>query len=416
VRDRQSLFSDGDLHSALEGHRKQTMAKVDELPQGQFVASDDATVTAHVMSVMNIEPIAIYEDRAEMTQNETTMDVSDWYAQRGFPGGNTRVPAIRVVVTIPFTGDADLFKLRPQQYTLSDYCAEVRPGSASRPGQLAITIEYPAKTDPKEFKEELDRTLSGIRSHIAVQKNQIEQFLAQLPDAIKEAINRRRKRLEQHDKIRNIINIPMPTKPGAVEPLDIKRNLVVPLSPAASPSKDYQIDDATFEHILKVIRHEGATMETARETFFKLGEEELRDMLLAHLNGHYQGGAKGEAFRGTGKTDISIERENRAAFVAECKLWKGGKQLSEALDQLLGYLTWRDGKTALVLFNKDAAGFAEIQAKLPDAIKSHPRHVAPIAGAPAGEWRFRFKSKEDDARLVTVHVFLFSLFVSKDRR
>lgn len=37
-------------------------------------------------------------------------------------------------------------------------------------------------------------------------------------------------------------------------------------------------------------------------------------------------------------------------FVAECEVWKGQKKLIEAIDQLLGYLTHRDSKTALIFF------------------------------------------------------------------
>ena len=37
----------------------------------------------------------------------------------------------------------------------------------------------------------------------------------------------------------------------------------------------------------------------------------------------FDGRAVGEAFRHKGKTDICVEHENRAAFVAECKMWTG---------------------------------------------------------------------------------------------
>lgn len=87
-------------------------------------------------------------------------------------------------------------------------------------------------------------------------------------------------------------------------------------------------------------------------------EEDLRNTLLAMLNATYKGNATGETFRRKGKTDICIEMENRAAFVAECKIWKGAKALTNAVRQLNGYLTWRDCKTALIVFvrQKDYLG------------------------------------------------------------
>ena len=131
---------------------------------------------------------------------------------------------------------------------------------------------------------------------------------------------------------------------------------------------------------------------------------------MAHLNGHYKGGVTGETFRGEGKTDIRIEFENRAAFVAECKLWRGPKELIEAIDQMLGYLTWRDYKCALVVFNKDNAGFTEIEGKIPGLVESHKNFHTKAVGQPSGEWRFVLNSKDDEARHITMQIFIFNLY------
>ena len=48
--------------------------------------------------------------------------------------------------------------------------------------------------------------------------------------------------------------------------------------------------------------------------------------------------------------DFNLLRQN--VFIAECKFWKGPKAFSEAIDQLLGYATWRDTKTAILVFNR----------------------------------------------------------------
>ena len=60
------------------------------------------------------------------------------------------------------------------------------------------------------------------------------------------------------------------------------------------------------------------------------------------------------------KRTSSSPEGDRAAFVAECKIWHGAKKLVESLDQLVRYLTWRDCKAALVIFNMNTAGFAEL--------------------------------------------------------
>ena len=212
------------------------------------------------------------------------------------------------------------------------------------------------------------------------------------------------------------LNIPLKKHPGApdVEELPIRRKLIRPLPPAPSAPPEPAISDVDYEHILKVIRHEGRTWETSPTTYAKHDEEELRDFILAHLNTHYEGDATGETFRNNGKTDIRIEDQNRAAFVGECKVWRGAAELSKALDQLLGYLTWRDCKAALIVFNKNVAGFKELQVKAPETLRQHQNFLKEIKSSNAGEWRFQFRSADDPDRTVTVHVFLFNIF-TKDR-
>ena len=90
-------------------------------------------------------------------------------------------------------------------------------------------------------------------------------------------------------------------------------------------------------------------MERSPQTFAKLTEEEIRDFFLIQLNGHYQGNATGETFNGAGKTDILIRYKNANAFIAECKFWSGQKKMTETINQLMGYITWRDTKTAITI-------------------------------------------------------------------
>ena len=176
---------------------------------------------------------------------------------------------------------------------------------------------------------------------------------------------------------------------------------------------EYGIDDATYEHILKVIRHEIATFETTPVTYQNLGEEDLRNILIAHLNGHYEGDATGETFRHQGKTDIRIEADNRAAFVGECKVWTGGAGLSSAIDQLIGYLTWRDCKASLIVFNKKVKDFSSILEKCPEQLRTHKSFKREEKeNVSANEWRVCLRSPVDQGREITVHVFLANLFVN----
>ena len=62
-------------------------------------------------------------------------------------------------------------------------------------------------------------------------------------------------------------------------------------------------------------------MERSPSAFYDLDEEALRWWFVVALNGHYEVGAKGEAFNSGGKTDILVDWKGKNVFVAECKFW-----------------------------------------------------------------------------------------------
>lgn len=116
----------------------------------------------------------------------------------------------------------------------------------------------------------------------------------------------------------------------------------------------------------------------------------------------------GEAFRNHGKTDISIERENRAAFVAECKMWTGKKEISNAITQLDSYLTWRDCKTALIYFvrNKD---FFKVLQSATEAIKSL-ESIRQVTEVDKNELKCVLTSSSNPGQLIQMRVFFFNLY------
>ncbi len=53
-------------------------------------------------------------------------------------------------------------------------------------------------------------------------------------------------------------------------------------------------------------------------------------------------------------------------------MWSGPKAFSEALDQLLGYLVWRDTKSALIVFMR-RENVSDVRAKAEATIRAHAR-------------------------------------------
>ena len=61
-------------------------------------------------------------------------------------------------------------------------------------------------------------------------------------------------------------------------------------------------------------------------------------------------------------------------FVAECKYWKGEKTYLKTIDQLLGYLTWRNSKVAVINFVQNNE-FSDVLEKTKTSTKTHPNFL-----------------------------------------
>jgi len=376
------------------------------------LASPIETLMKHVADQLSIIPLEIFCDGMVQQQQEVDVNVAGSYERRTLEMESCLIPGLQVIISIPFAGEPGLWELRPSTSSMNP------PSGNINGNYLHITIEQPLDIPLERIKEELDGNLNGIQCELSYQRQQITVFNNSLPTLIRSAIDSRKERLAKVDQFTKLLNIPLRHDPKApaLRPLPVHKRIITPLPPVPKAGfKEWTIDDAEYENILTIIRHEGRTFEATPQTFAVHDEEELRNIIVAHLNGHYRGDASGETFRRVGKTDIRIEAENRAAFVAECKLWKGPKSIDESVDQLLSYLTWRDCKTAIVIFNKDVAGFSDILAKTKPTIEAHPKYLKMVQTTEQGEWKATFHSQDDDARLVHIHFFTFNLFVASKK-
>ena len=410
LTNRNVLFFEEDLHAQLRARQLSISSKVDNVPQDQFLISSEQELIEHVVASLTVEPVVLLEEGKTMDQREAQVDVSRDQTRYLRPGrsGPFYIPGTQVEIDIPFTGEEWIFRYRPSIWST------VFPNADVRQGHLRITITQPHDADSSAFKVQYEREMKLIREYVDRSYTQVVAYNESLPNIAEQAIIGRRNRLSQHENIASLLDIPLATKPNvpSISPVkvEIRRPPSLPRPPKTGLVPEPGIRDESFEHILSFIRHQGRTFEQTPGTYAVHDEEDLRNIVLAQLNGHFRGEAVGEAFRGKGKTDICIEQDNRAAFVGECKLWTGPASIAAALNQLLGYLTWRDSKAALIVFNTLNKNFTNILQAMPSILQDHPLFLRGLPCKEAGEWRVQMRSEEDAGRRVMVHTFAFNLY------
>jgi hypothetical protein len=151
------------------------------------------------------------------------------------------------------------------------------------------------------------------------------------------------------------------------------------------------------------------------KVFEKMGEEDLRTHFLVQLNGQYEGRATGETFNFQGKTDILIRDEGKNVFIAECKFWAGEKQFLETIDQVLSYLSWRDTKAAVLIFNRNV-NFSEVLAKIAESAPKHENFKKTVAKLDESSIRYIFHQTNDRNRELTLTVLAFDVPSMRSRQ
>lgn len=199
-------------------------------------------------------------------------------------------------------------------------------------------------------------------------------------------------------------------EPRTYVPTEVRKKIypVMPTASSAPYKPEPTLGEKDYEHILGVMQGMTQVMELSPSAFHNVDEEALRSHFLVQLNGHYQGQATGETFNYEGKTDILIRSEGRNIFIAECKFWSGPKNLLETIDQLLGYSSWRDTKTAVVVFNRNR-DFSKVLAAIPEKVRTHQNYKKDLPGSTETIFRYLFANRDDWNREMYLTVMAFDV-------
>lgn len=318
------------------------------------------------------------------------------------------IPGTRLTVIVPFSGDGNLFGIQPQMstFTLGRSRAELADG------EIHLTFSGP-NLDGNVVRREFDQELGQIKQNLGNLKAAIDRHNAELAGKIRQDIQQRKNKLLADAKLATTIGFPIHRRDGVPTayalPVTKRRPRIE--RPPASPGT-FQLEPtlavADYDEILRIIRNMVRVMEQSPKAFENMGEENLRTHFLVQLNGQYEGQATGETFNYQGKTDILIREEGRNIFIAECKFWGGEKQFYETIDQLLSYLSWRDTKAAVLIFNRNQ-NFSEVLRKLEVITPQHPKFKRVVGKLDESSFRYVFHQPADKNREVILSVLAFNI-------
>lgn len=401
-------FRDYELRSVLGNQYDAINKKIESFSNEEVMANDIEVLIENLYQEYFIEPIKIYDEEFEkrsIVQGKIRKYIEPFFRTM-YEKEYVDVDGIIASFYYPYEGDDTLFKCRASTFSLSGY-----PEITLSNGYLIIKVERALNEMNSENAKE--RLLSAVASElkevndgVGYVNSDVNGFNKGLRNYISEALISKRNKVQSFYNIAQLFEVPIEKKEYAQKHVPLERK-IVPIAHKYNSESYYNVSDKDYLDVLETLKHTLSTYERTPESYKSMQEEDLRNTLLATLNATYKGNATGETFRRKGKTDICIEQENRAAFVAECKIWKGAKALSDAVMQLDSYLTWRDCKTALIVFVRQK-DFIKVLEKARESLEQLD-YMRSIRVVDKNEFDCTYISKSHPGQVVKMRVMLFDL-------
>lgn len=412
------VFDKYEAYEYFDNLKKRIQEEISSVSDDTIQNTDIEELKAYYFEKWKIQPLSLLLDELnpELTEEKVkkysghyrTND--DFYYYDGY----------KITYNIKFDGDNRLFHVIPSSRILQRFhVLYIEDSTDEKYGIITYALEFTkqeieGKDTPDFARKQFDTSFQNIKETIDNLNNDVQQYNNSIQHVIKNSIEARKKKADEFVKLSENLAIPLKTNPYApnVKPILLKKNIVKkPEMPKVKQREtEYGISSSDYENIRKIIGMAGYSMEKTTKTFNKFTEEELRDVFLAFLNTHYLQMASGETFSKRGKADIHIQFDNKSAYIAECKIWSGEKNLQEAINQLNSYTTWHDVKTSIIIFNKENKDILKLFAKVKTFLDNNELCQGNTSIS-KNEWLCKFKKNNDNSQIVTVHIVVFDICI-----
>lgn len=401
------LFSSYEIFTVIQAQTERLKKRVQSIsPNVLLNASEHDLVQSLVeelrLNVPVIKDGDIYIAHSGEAQVDVSRDPRRLLMDRSGP---FYVPGSKTVIAVPFEGEAEFFKVRPNTYSLAPPRAEINNG------EILLTY-FRTDQDAEAIKREYQQTLTSISDYLRSLSESAAQFNGQLEGLARTQIKARKDRLLADAGMVAAIGLPMRKREGTPVTYAVPVVKRVPKIEQISVTGNFRPEPALsnedYEEIIRIMKNMVQVMELSPRAFRGMGEEDLRSHFLVQLNGAFDGQATGETFNFQGKSDILIRVDGKNIFIAECKFWKGPNSFLETIDQLLSYLSWRDTKAAVLVFNRNA-DFTSVLAKIGETALTHPNFKRFVRKSDESTFRYVFGQPSDANREIMLAVLAFDI-------
>lgn len=351
-----------------------------------ILETDTEDLVEHFTSKYNLTPITVDESRGQEAEYRKRMqrvparqrdEIYRYLGDKDF-----EYESIRVSIPLIHNPDINVFlKFGPStwspSWSIDEY--DLTPDSVSFEFDIR-GYQFDYKQDPNKIPAMIEQGKKRILEWFGWVNSDIAKESPNLRTQINNFINQRRAKLQQDKtfiaELNTKVNIPVKIKDDETAKKIILNPvpLVRKVAPRPTLSPEYVLDKQMVLDIIAFIDNQGRQFEKTPRDYSDSDETKLRNILLVSLNSIFRSKATGETFSNKGKTDIYLNIDEGNILVCECKIWAGQALYHSTINQLIGYLTWRNNFGIMITFVRKKS-LTKILEEIPTIITSHPNYV-----------------------------------------
>lgn len=399
------IFAEQELSHYLEAIKQQVISSIEAEKDDYLLNVNEDDYVAFKVSQAEVEPLEIHDDQIYASSTEQMIPAEYFPSSFWVESGNSYKKDV-IKFHVPFSGNRELLKCMPGSRILWSMDIEINND------ELCFeVINFSDDTD--SIVRDKDSSIRNILQQHGNVKSEVARYNASLENQIHTAFKSRKNRIMAKSGVLASLGVPIkktsaPADTFSVPAAKKRKKIAVskPLVKEPNFTPEPSLDESVYTDILGLIHDVGKEFERLPSLYAHKEEEHLRDHFLMMLEPNFEGSATGETFNKTGKTDILLRFEGSNVFIGECKFWHGQKGFLKTITQLLGYLTWRDSKAAVVMFvpNKE---FTSVVETAKSSVSEHPNYLRTINEKDETWFNCEFHLDGDRNRVVKVAVMLY---------
>lgn len=382
---------------------------INQEPEDYILNVGETQYIAHLVNDFSIEFPSIDQENATVDLEEIEIIGSIFPSDFDVnPSAYYKVEIISYYV--PYSGNINILRFKPTRTNSNTKELEIEEENQSFKLSF-LNFKKDATLIDKMYQSKLQSILGNISSL----KLDIGEFNKELESFIKATFQQRKQEFLNRHSFLSALSVPVrkknnTSKTFSVPSPKLRQKIVIkPSVKIQGFSPEPTLDDSNYQTILKIINDVGKNFERMPSVYTEKHEEDLRDHILLVLDPNFEfGSASGETFNKSGKTDIQLRYDSSVVFIAECKFWSGESDFLKTINQLLGYLTFRDSKCSVIIFVRNLK-IVPVLESAKSAAQSHPNFVKEVTSVSESWINYIFSLPTDSSKEIKIAVQIYHI-------